>query len=373
MLNSRKVLKIGDLKYSMSLQKFCLSFKSSFPQRDEYFKQYSNGKLKISYYCHDILDKDSISNEKSRLATYLKEHRGEYKGILFDNPLSFQILPGENDIPLVFDMIDWYEEMYKTELVDGTGEKNRGNLQLISSSLRELLKVIDGLVVQSPLMLDYAKSIGFDPARKNIIIPNGYDHKVFYPYDPVKINEIKNELAEKFNIDLQDKIIVVYQGKLGKWYQDLEFAVADMNNDAKIVAFIIGDGALKDRLQRLSAGNIIFTGALPLKSVPVYTNVADVCIFPVNDCSPIAISEYIGVGKPIVARKGRISWLVKDARNGCLVDEHNRWKENIFRAWENRAELSRNNRELALNLSWKSLARVYEDFLADVVHPSGEN
>lgn len=373
MLNSRKVLKIGDLKYSMSLQRFCLSFKNSFPQRDEYFKQYSNGKLKISYYCHNILDTDSINNEKARLAEYLKEHRGEYKGILFDNPLSFQILPEEIEIPLIFDMIDWYEEMYKTELVDGAGEQNLENLQLISSSLRQLVKVIDGLVVQSPLMLEYAKSIGFDPARKNIIIPNGYDHTVFYPYEQEKVNEFKKALAEKFKINLEGKIIVVYQGKLGKWYQDLEFAITDMNNDDRIAAFIIGDGALKDRLQQLSSGNIIFTGALPLKSVPGYTNIADVCIFPVNDCSPIAISEYIGVGKPIVARKGRISWLVKDTENGCLVDEHNRWKECIFKAWENREELSRNNRELAQNLSWKSLARVYEDFLADVVSPSGEN
>ena len=82
------------------------------------------------------------------------------------------------------------------------------------------------------------------------------------------------------------------------------------------------------------------------------------------DCSPIVISEYLAVGKPIVMGKGRMEWLLKGGESGCMVDNNiYAWRLGINRALEMNSQCRTNNLRLAENLSWQKLSKKFSDFL----------
>jgi len=362
------IFKICDEIYGKSIQEFPGSYLRGFPQRDLHLKKDVYDYLGIKYFRHGIINVKTIEKERIFLYQFLENLDSKLDAILIDNPLSFLILPNNiiKKTLLIFDMIDWYEDMYRIELGDNS------SLNLVNSSLKMIMKRADGLIVQSPIMFKYACELGFDKKKPYVVIPNGYDHNIFYPFSSQKLIKIKETISLDYNINFTNKIIVVYQGKMGKWYGGIESFIRNINDDKKIIGILVGEGPLKERFQKIASKNIFFTGFMKFKDVSRFTNIADCCVFPVNDCSPIAISEYIGVKKPIISLGHRISWLIKDGINGYIVDKDHEWKEKIIKAYKNKEVLIKNNEHLSNKLKWSSLSKYYRKFILKTLFNRGE-
>jgi len=130
---------------------------------------------------------------------------------------------------------------------------------------------------------------------------------------------------------------------------------------------IVGDGPILQEIP--DRGNIIKCGVVGYTKIPEFINIADVCVFPVSeDCSPIVISEYLAVGKPIVMPKGRMDWLLIDGESGYLVDNNiHSWKRGIDQAIKIKNSTTTHNLNLAKQLSWQKLGSTYENFIIKTV------
>lgn len=347
-----RVLKVGEKIYSQSLQHFDDSYLVGFPQRERQLLKHISG-IKFEFFNHaSITDISSITTERDRLNQYLSDKKYDY--LFIDNPLSILVIDSKVNIPIIFDCIDWYEEMYLKEY--GVNKQ----FFLLRYSLQETLDRVEKIIAQSPVILDSLKKWS-QKEHQYEIVPNGYDKTIFYPYSNVKNIKIRQKLEKKYKCNLEGKKIVVYTGKLGYWYDNIKIIAQSIPQD--FVFFIVGDGPISNQIP--SQENIIKCGAVDLSQVPDFTNIADVLVFPVEvDCSPIAISEYLAVGKPIVMGKGRMEWLLKDGVTGCMVDNNvPSWRLGIEKASRMKKICSKNNLELAKDLSWQKLAVKFSKFI----------
>lgn len=348
------ILKIGDKIYGQSLQYNAKSYFSGFPQREQYLLQFVK-RIKFYFYKHKLIKNiDDIIKEKLKFENYLKDKNFDY--LLIDNPFSSLIISRKIQIPLIFDAIDWYDEMYLKEF--GINKK----YYLLRYGLLDLLKRSEKVISQSPVLLDSLKTWGLK-TNKTIVIPNGYDKNIFYTFSKGKISKLKKAFEKKHKISIKNKKIIVYTGKVGKWYEDLKIITkAILKNQ---LFFIVGDGPLLSEIQE--SENIIKCGAVPIIEVPDYTNIADALVFPVSvDCSPIAVSEYLAVGKPIVMGRGRMEWLLQDGKTGRMVNSTKSvycWKQGIFEAIKNKNQYKKYNLKLSKKLSWQVLSKKFENFI----------
>jgi len=349
----KRILKIGEKIYSQSLQNFDGTYLVGFPQREQQLLNPLSDLVDIDFYHHQLIEnEEDILNESQKLSDYLATNDFDY--ILVDNPFSALVIEPKISIPIIFDCIDWYEEMYLKEFGEDT------KYTLLKRGVSELLKRSDKVVAQSPVILEELIKLGLK-TKKQIVIPNGYDADKFFPYSEEKIVEIKKNIEQRYNCELANKKIVVYVGKLGIWYDKIITIANSIPKD--FVFLIVGDGPIKDQIPNLP--NVIKCGAVDLSKVPDFNNIADVLVFPVDaDCSPIAISEYLAVGKPIVMGKGRMEWLLKDGVTGYMVDNSvESWHEGIKKASVMGDEVNKYNQDLAKALSWQILAKKLAEFI----------
>ncbi len=348
-----RLLKIGDQIYARSLQHVSRSYFEGFPQREQFLFQHLKGKCQIHYFRHPVLGSlPQVFIHQKRLNKFLINHRVDY--LMIDNPLSMLLLDQKIDIPIIFDCIDWYDEMYLKEF----GVDKR--YYLLRYGLLRLLDKASKVVAQSPVILEYLKKWGLK-TRDTCVVPNGFDKRLFYPYLSSRVDGLKNKFSKDYGLDLSKKKIIVYVGKLGTWYQDIRLIISAIDNTQ--VFLIVGDGPLLPKLP--DSPNIIKTGAVPHSQVPDYVNIADVTVFPVSvDCSPIAVSEYLAVGKPIVMGKGRIEWLLKDGVNGTLVNGNSAaWKRGLDYAIRRQKTIAKTNLKLSQSLSWDKLSEKFLNFI----------
>lgn len=348
----KSVLKIGDHVYTQSLQHFAHSYLLGFPQREQFLLEHVKD-IKFSFFKHKTLnDIDDVLREKERLNEYLKNIQFDY--LMVDNPFSALIINRNMKIPILFDCIDWYDEMYLKEFsVDK-------RYYLLRYGFLDLLKRAKKVIAQSPVMLEALNSWGLKTTER-IIIPNGYDAKIFYSYSSSKIVELNTRFEKKYKVEFKNKKIIVYTGKLGIWYENIKTITEAIENNQ--IFFIVGDGPILKEIP--NRPNIIKCGPVSLAEVPNYTNIADVLVFPVDiDCSPIVVSEYLAVGKPIVMGKGRMEWLLKDGKSGCMVDNNiYSWRLGINKALKMGQPCETNNLKLAKDLSWQRLSKKFSYFL----------
>jgi len=348
------VLKIGDRIYTQSLQHFAPSYLRGFPQREQFLLEHVKD-IKFNFFKHKILgDIGDVLKERERLNKYLKDKKFDY--LMVDNPFSSLIIDQNIKTPILFDCIDWYDEMYLKEF----GIDKR--YYLLRYGFLDLLQRAKKVIAQSPVILEALNAWGLKTAEA-IVIPNGYDANIFYPYQRSRIAELKKQFEKKHGISLNGKKIVVYTGKLGAWYENIK-TIAKAIADNQIF-FIVGDGPILKEIP--DQPNIIKCGPVNLAEVPNYTNIADVLVFPVDvDCSPIVISEYLAVGKPIVMGRGRMEWLLRDGKSGCMVDNNiYAWQLGIEKAIKMKQSCKINNLKLAKDLSWQILSKKFSDFLND--------
>ncbi len=348
----KKILKIGDKVYAQSLQNFSQSYVSGFPQREQFLAQHCTD-ISFSFFRHAVICSiDDVIRERQRLQKYLRTRRFDL--LMVDNPLSGLLIEETCKISLLFDSIDWYNEMYLKEYgINAT-------YYLLQYGLSYLLEKANKVVSQSPVNLKMLQQSGLK-TKDVIVIPNGYDKTLFYPYSQPDVVALKKDFSSTFHTDLLNKKIVVYTGKLGRFYEHIKLIARAIPDN--YIFLIVGDGPVKREIPKRK--NVILCGAVSYADVPKYTNIADVLVFPVEtDCSPIAISEYLAVGKPIVMGTGRIDWLLKNGKTGYLVASTvDAWRKGIERAVLLDAACRIYNTNLVKDLSWQTLAKKLTDFV----------
>ncbi len=353
----KKLLKIGDKVYGQSIQQFVPSYLQGFPQREKFLLDHLREHVVVDTCSHPILrDASAVQGAQSIVAQAIEQ--GEYDALLLDNPLSILAVP-DTEVPILFDCIDWYEEMYEREFGRDDGYR------LLQGAMDTIICRADLVVAQSPTILEDLMKRGLK-TNKTAIIPNGYDEACFFPYKKDVVSQSVKMIEDKHNISLGNKKILVYTGKLNKWYsQIITIAHAVQENQ---VFLVVGDGPLMSDIPKRS--NVVLCGAVRFPEVPLYTNIADVAVFPVSqDCSPIAVSEYLAVGKPIVLGYGRMNWLLADKINAAFVNPASMasWRDGIRFALEHQSEMRQSNLLLANKLSWKHLAQQFDEFLGTYV------
>lgn len=349
----KRLLKIGEKIYAQSLQENHTSYSFTFPQRSSLLLHFITS-FKIEYFSHGtIRSTEDITNERKKLLKILSAKKYDY--LLIDNPLSIFTIPKDSKVPIAFDCIDWYEEMYEKEFGRDTG------YILLQKGMRETLKRANKIIVQSPVLKKEIEKRGTN--AQLAIVPNGYDPFVFKPFAKSQIQTVKKRISNAYNLSLNGKSIIVYTGKLGKWYNDVKLIAKAITK--RQIFLIVGDGPIRPEIK--TSSNVVCVGAVTQAEVPEFTNIADVLVFPVaSDCSPIAISEYLAVGKPIVMARGRMNWLLSDRKTGSLVENTVKdWQAGIARALTMEKACFDYNIRLGKNLTWQLLASKFSSFLSD--------
>ncbi len=169
----------------------------------------------------------------------------------------------------------------------------------------------DRIVSVTPYIADYLIQSSCCLPDRIKVVSNGVDTKKFYP---VEDNNVLSDWKKKLGIE-DGESIVVFVGNLAPW-QGVQYLirVAPWLIEAThgIKFLIIGNGSLRgefeEEVKRLGLSkHFIFTGMVGYEDIPLYINVADVCVTfkrrLKSGYSPIKLYEYMACGKPVVASR----------------------------------------------------------------------
>jgi len=207
--------------------------------------------------------------------------------------------------------------------------------------------------------------------NKITVIPNGANIELFRPInDSVAINNLRYQYGISENAP-----IVMFVGNLAYW-QGVEYLIQSAPLVLKTIpntAFlIVGNGELKNELIALAKkvgvpDKCVFTGNIPYEKVPLYINMADVCIVPKKilgfGYSPLKLYEYMACGKPVIATDTAGFEIVRQYNAGILVNPENpeEFSNAIVKLLQNkklREQMGANGRELVVReYSWESAAK----------------
>jgi glycosyltransferase involved in cell wall biosynthesis len=163
---------------------------------------------------------------------------------------------------------------------------------------------------------------------KVITIGNGVNTKYFYP---IRDEALLEQLRKKVGI-AKEEIIIVFVGNLAPWQGVetlIEVAPLLLREIRNIRFLIIGDGILKkpfeEKVNRLGVSDhFVFTGMVIHKEIPLYINIADICVLPKrrlkSGYSPIKLYEYMACGKPVVASRVEGLEFIEEEGTGRLTE-----------------------------------------------------
>jgi len=323
-----KIYKVGDEFYSKSLQEGHSSHRL-FPQRELWMMEHIKNIEVVTQANADAKDVDAL---------------------WIDNPIYFTEDVEKLDLPVVFDAIDWYAEMaVKEGRFDVLDSLHEGSLKL--SKYNKL-----ALVSQSPLVEGYfIRNVGVRPKIRSVI-PNGYDEDI-HKFSPMGAGEH----------------VLFFAGKLGRWYSNLVYFIEVVKNMKEWELVVAGDGEMLNYFMKVAGDcpRIHFLGFVDVDRVAKEITNSDVCIFPVDDCSPIVVSEYMACGRPVVNIGGRLSWLVRDSKDGfCLASPYD-LKRYIKIAYDYREYMGASARDRIAPYSWSNNVRKFEDVVKELVEVCG--
>jgi len=207
-----------------------------------------------------------------------------------------------------------------------------------------------------------------DPNRDIGIIPNGVDTEMFHPSEETETKEyfeilcvsrITPRKGIRFLIKALEKFIV---------------------ENPYVHLTIIGDGNEKESLENLVRGlglahNVTFKGLIPHDHLPEEYRRADVFVLPsLNEGMSNTMLEAVASGLPIVATQtGGSDELVCDGANGLIVrmqdsDDLAEKLSTLIKQEQMRSEMGKKSRELALTLSWESVAKQYVGLYREIAN-----
>lgn len=205
------------------------------------------------------------------------------------------------------------------------------NVEIYRSSLRNFIDrislplahlVITNTKAGKKILIEREKV----PASKIKVIPNGVNLENIPPI--LSKNEKRQILFALCNISYKPKIVLGFVGHLTK-QKGLEYALkalAQLRNEIKknIVFLIIGDGLLKNQLEKLCndleiKNKVYFLGYK--KDALNYMRLFDVFILPsLWEGQPNVILEAMSLSLPIIATDvGGVPEIIENNKNGILV------------------------------------------------------
>jgi len=256
------------------------------------------------------------------------------------------------------------------------------NIQMAIMDYLEIFtaKKSDAVVAVTQRIKEILIKRGIDESKVTVI-PNGANVNLFKPIsDLIVISKLRN----KYNIN-KDAHIVMFVGNLAYW-QGVEYLIQSAPLVLKAIPdtmfLIVGEGELKNELVNLAkkmgvSDKCIFTGNVPYEKVPLYINMADVCVVPKKvlgfGYSPLKLYEYMACGKPVIATNTAGFEILEKHNAGLLVNPENpeELSNAIIKLLLNRKlreQMGANGRELVVReYSWESIAKktieVFNDLL----------
>lgn len=175
-------------------------------------------------------------------------------------------------------------------------------------------------IAASSAIKKYFEEIG----SKNIeIIPNGINVSRF---------QNLNREESRMKLGLKDEFVIMTVARLEKrkGIQHLIEAVKNNQLSGNYQLLIIGDGDERKNLENLAQtlnlkDKVKFLGPIPNEKIPGYLAAADCFILPsLKEGFGISILEAMAAGVPVIAtRVGGILDIIKDGKNGILVEPQN--------------------------------------------------
>lgn len=222
---------------------------------------------------------------------------------------------------------------------------------------KALFPLWDKIVVNSKYMLAEALRLVQPNSEKIKLVPLG-----------VNLEEIQNSIPLSL-----DGISLLFFGHLThlkgvdiliKAFQEVSLHNRDVH------LHLVGDGGWRgfceDFVQKENLNDRVhFWGAQPQNLLFRVIKGADICVLPSrNDAGPLTVLEAMAAGKPVIAtRVGGIPELVKDGRNGILVepepDQLARAIEFLLDNADLRQKIGRNNSRDVTPYSWKKASKEY--------------
>jgi len=220
----------------------------------------------------------------------------------------------------------------------------------------------------SNALLEKAKSFGYS-GRNGIVIPNGYDPKIFYPLD-------KDTVRKKLQVHKPNFKYVGFVGNLNKIKRadKLPSIFWEIHKKVPDVMFIVvGDGPLRKKVEQDTSGlNVVFTGRIPQEEVAKWMNVMDIMVLPSrNEGFPTVAVEAQACGTIVVgSSNGGIPEAI--GFEECIVQEghdfEKRFADKVVELLKTNQDALRNQIMLrAKQFTWESIVsreiEVYKEVL----------
>jgi len=212
-----------------------------------------------------------------------------------------------------------------------------------------LTRSYDSIVFQNKSSLDIGLKIGVDRKRSYILHP-GIDYKSF------QMNKIKKEPIVLFvgSIAMSKDIVKV---------KGLDYLLEAARKIPDTKFFVVGGGKYLEKLKIISPENVIFTGALPRKSlVELYNRALIFCLPSLSEGFGISILEAMSSGCAVISTIdiGQNGILIRPKNSKDIVKSVNQLINNKKLA----QKIGSENMKLAKKFTWNSfmnkLIKVYD-------------
>jgi glycosyltransferase involved in cell wall biosynthesis len=238
---------------------------------------------------------------------------------------------------------------------------NRIFSSLIKITERLATRCSDRIVSVTPQIASHLTTHYDCPPEKVLVIENGANTDRFHPIDD---EELLLGLKRELRIE-RHEYIVAFVGNLAPW-QGVEYlinAAPLLVRDIENIRFlIIGDGVLKGKFEEdvnklRVADHFIFTGMVDYQQIPLYMNIADVCVVLKRKLrsgySPLKLYEYMACGKPVVASRVEGLEFIEEEGAGQLIEP-----EDVIGLEKALQDLFRNsNKRVAMGVKGLQIAR----------------
>ncbi len=213
------------------------------------------------------------------------------------------------------------------------------------------------------------------PEDKEVIIPNGVDVELFYPYPSQSLRE---------ELGIGRDFVIGFVGTMREWvdFEPVFAAVGQLSSQCSdIKILIVGEegGLSKTRhsAQRLGVlDKTIFVGTIPYNLVPQYISCMDVCLIPfakhkgmdtgVDGFCPLKLPEYLACEKPVIStqKTPMPEYMVLYA---STVEEYRDKILQLYNDPQLRKQMGLLGRKLVQSsYTWSSRALMLEEMLSEV-------
>ena len=275
-----------------------------------------------------------------------------------------------NKVPFVMEVRDLWPGIF----IDLGVIKNLTIIKLLESWELWMYRQADKIVTVTDGFRENISARGIDPEKIHTV-PNGADLTYFQP------NERSSSLTKE--LDLEGKFVVLYLGAHSiSQGLDVILDAAQEISEEEITFLMVGDGNRKEQLMERARSenikNMVFHPPISKDLVPLYYNLADICLVPLRDVElfgtfiPSKMFEIMAMGKPVLASLRGEAARILESSGGAVVTPPENAREitkaikDLYNDPQRRETLGRNGRKFVEEYySRRSLAAKYLSILED--------